>query len=151
MHEATAQVSRVIDASPGAIWEALTTPALLKQYFMGADVESDFQVGSPIRFHGELGGKTYDDKGEIRTATPQQRLQFSHYSPASGRPDVPEAYHVVTFDLEPEEDNAGTKVTLTQTNLNGEVSDDDVKARPEYEKNWAAVLDGLQRTVTHRS
>ncbi len=52
MTQATAQVSQVIDAEPSTIWKALTDPKKLKSFFMGADVESDWRVGSPIRFRG---------------------------------------------------------------------------------------------------
>ena len=43
---------------------------------MGADVESDFKVGSPITFRGEFKGKTYQDKGEIKAATRGKRLEL---------------------------------------------------------------------------
>ena len=41
MDDITAQASKLIAAGPAAIWEALTTPRLIKPYFFGADVESD--------------------------------------------------------------------------------------------------------------
>jgi uncharacterized protein YndB with AHSA1/START domain len=120
MNEPTAQVSKIVGATPAEVWTALTTPTLLKGYFMGADVESDFKVGSPIKFRGNFKGKPYEDKGEIKTAAPQKRLEFSHFSPLSGQPDAPENYHVVSFDLEPSQ--GATKVTLTQSNLEGGIN-----------------------------
>ena len=145
MVEPTAQVSKVIQATAAEVWTALTTPKIMKSYFLGADVSSDFQLGSPITFRGEFKGKTYEDKGEIQTVEPQRRLTFSHFSPLAGRPDVPENYHTVTFDLAPVP--GGTKVTLTQANLAGGVKPSDVKQRAEFEKNWMSVLDGLKKTV----
>ncbi len=147
MAEPTAQVSKRLHASPAEIWKALTTPELLKKYFLGADVESDFRVGSPIRFRGEFKGKRYEDKGEIQVFEPERRLSFSHWSPLAGKPDAPENYHRVDFDLEPDRD--ATKVTLTQSNLKSGPSPEDLKQRAEFEKNWTQVLDGLQRTVEH--
>jgi uncharacterized protein YndB with AHSA1/START domain len=145
MSEATAQVSQIIDAEPATIWKALTDPKKLKTFFMGSDVESDWRVGSPIRFRGEFKGKPYEDKGEIQTVEVEHRLSFSHFSPLTGEPDRPENYHVVTFDLEPTEKK--TRVTLTQSNLIGRAKKSDVDHRAEYEKNWTSVLDGLKKVV----
>jgi uncharacterized protein YndB with AHSA1/START domain len=145
MSEPTAQVSNEIHATPHEVWKALTTPSLLKRYFMGADVESDFKVGSPITFRGNFKGKSYQDKGEIKAATQDKRLEFSHFSPLSGQPDQPENYHLVSIDLSPSED--ATRVTLTQSNLQGGPKASDAKMRAEFEKNWMAVLAGLKKVV----
>ena len=141
--EPTAQVDKMISASAAAIWTALTTPSTLKQFFFGADVVTDWKVGSPIRMKGEYNGKAYEDKGEIMTFEPQRQLSFSHWSGTSGQPDTPENYHLVTFDLVP--NGWATKVTLSQANLMGGVTASDKEHRAEYEKNWASVLDGLAK------
>lgn len=148
MNEATAKVSKTIAAAPDEIWHALTSPRALKQYFFGADVESDWKVGHPIRMRGEFKGTTFEDKGEILAAEPEKRLEFSHWSPLSGEPDVPENYHVVTFDLVPERLGTTTTVSLTQSNLTGGVKPSDREHRADYEKNWSGVLDGLEKAVT---
>lgn len=145
MTQATAQVSRIIDAPADQVWKALTTPEIIKTYFFGADIQSDWKVGSPVTIKGEMKGKAYEDKGEVRSFDPERRLAFSHFSPSTGQADAPENYHLVAYDLEPEGER--TKVTLTQSNLNGGVKHSDVKNRAEYEKNWAMVLDGLQKAV----
>jgi uncharacterized protein YndB with AHSA1/START domain len=145
MAETTAQASRIIAAPAARVWEALVTPAIIKRYFFGADVESDFHAGSPVRFRGEYKGKAYEDKGQVLVVEPQRTLSMSHWSPLSGEPDVPENYHVVTYTLDP--DGERTRVTLTQSNLRGGVKPSDVSRRQEYEKNWAMVLDGLGKAV----
>lgn len=147
MNKDTAKVSRTIDAPADEVWEAITTPATVRSFFMGAKVDSDFQVGSPIRFKGEFRGKIYEDKGEILVAEPGRTLSFSHYSPMSGAPDTPENYHVVTYELTPE--GQQTRVTLTQSHLKGGAKRADEEHRAEYEKNWAGVLAGLSRAVAH--
>jgi len=148
MSEPTAQVSKVIAATPDEIWKALTTPAVMKSYFLGADISSDFQVGSPITFRGQFKGKSYEDKGAIQTVEPQRRLAFTHFSPLAGLPDQPENYHTVSFDLAPT--GGGTQVTLTQANLLGGVKPSDLEHRAEFEKNWMTVLEGLKKTVERR-
>lgn len=145
MTEITAQASRTIAAEPNAIWKALTTPSIIKRYFFGADVESDFKVGSPIRFRGEFQGKPYEDKGEVLDVQPGRRLSMSHWSAMSGQADAPENYHVVTYELEPQGDE--TLVTLSQSNLLGGVKASDIRQRDEFEKNWRMVLDGLAKAV----
>lgn len=143
MNELTAQVNKTIRASAIQVWSAITTPATLKKFFFGADIETDWSIGSPIRMKGDFKGKTYEDKGEILAVEPQQRLSFSHWSALSGQADTPENYHVVTFDLTPEGEE--TNVTLSQSNLTGGATPSDVAHRAEYEKNWTMVLDGLAK------
>ena len=143
MRELTARVENTIHASPSEVWVALTTPATLKKFFFGAEISTDWVVGSAIRMTGAYQGKSYEDKGKILVIEPQQRLSFSHWSAMSGKPDVPENYHVVTFELTP--DGAQTRVALSQTNLYGGVTQADIAHRAEYEKNWAMVLDGLAK------
>ena len=41
-----AQASKTIAAPVAAVWEALTNPALIKQYMFGTDVVSDWREGS---------------------------------------------------------------------------------------------------------
>ena len=144
---ATAQVDKVIAASAAEIWTALTTPAALKQFFFGADVVTNWKVGSPIRMKGEFKGKTYEDKGDIVTFEPPRQLSFSHWSAMSGQVDTPENYHLVTFDLVPR--GEATKVTLSQANLTGGATAADIEHRADYEKNWASVLDGLAKVSMH--
>jgi uncharacterized protein YndB with AHSA1/START domain len=145
MTDVTARVSKTIAAPAAAIWQALTTPQTIKHYFFGAEVESDFRVGSPIRFRGEFNGKKYEDKGEVLDVQPQKRLSMSHWSPLSGTADAPQNYHVVTYDLNPQRN--ATVVTLTQSNLSGGVKPADIEKRQEFEKNWSMVLDGLEKVV----
>lgn len=147
MTDITAEVSTTIEATPARVWTALTDPHLMEQYFMGARAESDWKVGSPITWSGTWKGKAYQDKGEILEFDPSRRLRFSHWSPMGGTADAPENYHVVDFILDSRENEPPTKVTLTQSNLDGEVTDADRSSRSDYESNWSSVLDGLKRVV----
>ena len=67
---ATAQVSRTIPAKDADVWETLTSKAGMKAYMMGADVTTDWKVGSPITMKGEFNGKAFEDKGEVRSFEP---------------------------------------------------------------------------------
>jgi hypothetical protein len=52
---------------------------------------------------------------------------------------------VVTYHVEPE--GKRTKVILTQSNLLGGVTPADMEKRAEYEKNWAMVLENLDKVM----
>jgi uncharacterized protein YndB with AHSA1/START domain len=145
MTEATARATIVVDAPPKAVWKALTDPDLIRQYFMGATVDTDWKEGSPITFRGEWQGKPFEDKGEILAVRPQKELRYSHWSPMGGTPDAPENYHVV--DIELRKADAKTEVRLTQSNLSGVVTEADRAQQAEYQKNWSTVLQGLKRVV----
>ena len=134
---ATATVS--VDASAEDVWRAITEPDLVAKYYFGTRVESEWQPGGPITWSGEYEGKEYRDHGTVLEVVPRERLVHTHFSPLSGREDVPENYHTLTWQLEPNGD--GTRLTLTQDNNH---SYDDVE---HSEKNWQQVLEGLKTVV----
>jgi uncharacterized protein YndB with AHSA1/START domain len=145
MNELTANVGIDIEAPRSEVWRSLTDPERIKQYYLGADVETDWQVGNPITFRGEWDGKTYEDRGEILAFEPERELAYSHFSPMSGKPDSPENYHVVRVTLD--ERDGATRVTLEQSNLEGGPTDEDRANREHYEKNWTQMLEGLKQTT----
>ncbi|HEX6300357.1 MAG TPA: SRPBCC domain-containing protein [Acidimicrobiia bacterium] len=134
-----AEASVHIDASPREIWGALIEPDRVEQYMFGTRLSTDWGVGSPITWSGEWQGKSYQDKGEILEFRPETRISYSHYSPLSGAPDVPENYHTVTIELTPNEN--GTTVTLAQDNNGTE------ETRDHSQANWQSMLDGLKDHV----
>ena len=85
---ATAEID--IAAAPDRVWETLTQPAAVKQWMFGTDLETDWQVGSPIVWKGEYEGNSYEDKGEVLEYDAPTRLSVSHFSPTTGQDDVPE-------------------------------------------------------------
>ena len=138
-----AKAAVVIDAPKAAVWKALVTPAAIKQYMFGTDVSSDWHEGSPIVWKGEWKGKPYEDKGVILHVQPNEKLEYTHYSPLTGAPDVPDSYHTVTVTLTGE--GAQTRVTIAQDNN----ADDD--ARRHSEDNWNTMLGGLRKYVERAS
>ncbi len=139
----TAKAATSIAGEKNKVWEALITPSAIKEYMFGSDVETDWKKGSKISWKGEFKGKKYEDKGEILSIKPEQTLQYSHFSPLSGKPDKPENYHTVTINLSGNGNK--TEVELSQDN------NADEKSRDESAKNWGAMLEGLKKYVEKSS
>jgi uncharacterized protein YndB with AHSA1/START domain len=102
-------------------------------------VVTDWKEGSPIVWQGEWQGKAYQDKGTILKIDQQRVLQYSHFSPLSGQPDVPESYHTVTIELSGT--GGRTNVSLSQDNNATE------QDREHSEKNWQMMLEGLKKLL----
>lgn len=134
---ATAQV--MIHALPERVWKALTDPEEIKEYMMGAAVISDWKVGSDITWAGEWQGKSYKDKGKIKSFDENRKLEYTHYSPMSGKEDTPENYHTVTITLEETGDQ--TQVSLSQDGNNS------AEERDHSTKNWQSMLDGMKKLI----
>ncbi len=134
-----AKASITVNASPDKAWDALTNPRIIKQYMFGSDVVSDWKKGSRIIWKGEWKGEKYEDRGKILKIEKEKIIQYSHFSPLSGKPDIPENYHTVTVKLEA--DGNRTTVELSQDNNETE------EERAYSEKNWQMMLESLKRVL----
>ena len=134
-----AEAATIINAPASKVWEALTNPTLIKQYFYGTEVTSDWKVGSLISYKGEWEGKSYEDKGEILQIEPEKLLVSTFWSSLAGLPDVPENYKTVRYQLSPE--NGGTRITITQDNNATQAEADHSK------QNWNTVLGKLKELL----
>jgi len=70
---------------------------------------------------------------------PERRLKMTHFSPLSGRDDVPENYHTLLYELE--EHGGQTRVSLSQ---DGNASEDEAQ---HSKANWERMLSGLKEVV----
>jgi uncharacterized protein YndB with AHSA1/START domain len=138
-NDLVAEASVAVNAPVAQVWEALVDPDTIPRYMFGAEVESDWKVGSAIVWKGEWQGKPFTDRGVIRRFEPNRVLEYSHFSPLSGKADVPENHHTVHIELA--DRGADTVVTLSQDNNPTE------QAREHSEKNWQAMLDALKMVV----
>src|SRR5918995_3751638 len=107
--------SVAIEAPADEVWRALTTPELIKQWFFGVETETDWEEGSPIVHRGEWQGKPYEDRGEIVRIEPPHLLVHTHWSDLSGKPDSPEHYQEVTWEVS--ERSEGSELTISERNL----------------------------------
>jgi protein-S-isoprenylcysteine O-methyltransferase Ste14/uncharacterized protein YndB with AHSA1/START domain len=136
-HDVT--VTRTVHADADRVWAALTQPDLVKQWMMGAEIESTWEPGALITWSGEYNGQTYEDKGEILEIDAGKRLVHTHFSPMSGAEDRPENYHRLSWDLA--EDNGSTKLTLTQSGASS------AEQAEQFEANWRNMLDSLREVA----
>jgi uncharacterized protein YndB with AHSA1/START domain len=118
------------------VWKGLTDPTIVKQYFFGTNLKSDWQVGGPITFSGEWDGKTYQDGGIILDIDPPRLLKYTYWSSMSGTEDKPENYNNITYRLD--EKDGVTTLEITQDGVKNE------QAKEHSEQNWKSVFDGLK-------
>ncbi len=133
------QVSITLDVPAAKVWEAMTTPSVIKEWFFGVDTETDWAEGSPIVHRGEYQGRPYQDKGTILRLEPERLLVHTHWSPVSGLPDSPENYQEVSWALL--ERGGTTELTVSEVNLPS------VPAKEVSEQGWAAALGALKRLL----
>jgi uncharacterized protein YndB with AHSA1/START domain len=138
-----ARASITIDSPRDRVWRALVDPNMIREYMFGADVRTSWEVGRPITWKGEMNGIAFEDKGVVLKFDTPKTLQFSHFSPLSRQPDLPENYHIITIDLA--EADGETRVTLTQNRNETE------EARQHSEQNWNLMLEGLKDVVENAS
>ncbi len=70
---------------------------------------------------------------------PERTVQYTHFSPLSGVPDVPENYHTVTVELSAQ--GGQTHLVLTQDHNATE------EKREHSEQNWRMMLEGLKQLL----
>jgi uncharacterized protein YndB with AHSA1/START domain len=114
-------ISKVtINAAPEAVWAALTVPAYVARWQYGSVLETEWRVGSPLRFTTEWEGQIFEQWGTVLSFDEPTRLHYSLFAPRPGLADAPENYFMMTYELSREGD--ATTVTITQDDPR--VSDD---------------------------
>jgi uncharacterized protein YndB with AHSA1/START domain len=131
-----------INAPAAKVWKGLTDPELVKQYFFGTNLKSDWKEGSPITFSGEWDGKTYEDKGTILQITPGEYVKYSYWSSMGGTEDKPENYANVSYKVT-EKDGIST-LEITQDGIKDEAS------KEHSEQNWQMVFGGLKKILEEK-
>ncbi|MDA9501596.1 SRPBCC family protein [Bradyrhizobium sp. CCBAU 11357] len=122
-----------IETTPEKLWQALTSSEFTRQYWFGAEVRSDWKLGSPfaLLLDGEV-----TDSGEILESDRPRRLSYSfkHHKFEELR-DEPASR--VVFTLEP----FGPLVRLTVLH-DGFVEGG--KYLGAISNGWPAILSGLK-------
>ena len=135
----SAKVKTNINAPLSKVWDALTKPEIIKQYFFGTDTITTWEKGSPITFKGEWEGKSYRDKGTVLDVQKNKLVKYSYWSSMSGIEDKRENYVIVTYELSGNDKNV--ELSITQENI------PDEKMKEHSAENWRKVLNDLKKLV----
>ncbi|MFI5138165.1 MAG: SRPBCC family protein [Sphingobacteriales bacterium] len=139
MSTLTSKTTITFEASISKVWAGLTDPAIVKQYFFGTNLKSDWKVGGAITFSGEWEGKTYTDGGVILEIDPPKLLKYTYWSSMSGTEDKPENYNNITYELS--ENNGITTLIITQDGVKNQ------EALEHSQQNWVYVFDELKKII----
>ncbi len=103
-------VSYII-TTPEKLWQALTTPTVLKKYWMGMETESDWKKGSGWKMTFPDGRVA--DAGEIVESNSPKRLAIRWRN--EWNPELKnEGFSICTYDLE--QVDGAVKLTVTHGN-----------------------------------
>jgi uncharacterized protein YndB with AHSA1/START domain len=120
----TQEINKTVTISSpvSRVWEVLTNPELIKRWMLDTEINviTDWQIGSPIIFRGNLHWTNFENKGTILQFEPKKTFQYNYWSTLSGRPDLAGNYIVVSFVLDPIA--IQTELTLTLSNITDEIT-----------------------------
>lgn len=123
-----------IRSTPERIWKAITTPEFTRQYFHRMAVETDWRIGSPVKFlfaDGRVGCE-----GVVKECDPPRRLSYTwrflfDEALAGERPST------VVFEITPMGDVCRLRIT------HGDF-DPDSRVYPMICEGWAEVVSSLK-------
>ncbi len=123
-----------IRTTPAKLWEALTDPTFIRQYWFGFTVECAWKKGSPWKLSFPDGRLA--DAGEIREMDPPRRMVIRWQN--AWKPELEaEGPSRCTFEVEP----AGGAVKLTVTH---EIERPDSKFIHAVSGGWPRILSNLK-------
>lgn len=93
-----------INATPSKVWDILTNPNKIVLY-TGSTTQTDWNVGSPITWSGEMHGAKYENKGKVLENNPNNLLRYTYWSGMGGDSDLPENYSEISYNLKQADDN----------------------------------------------
>ncbi|MGZ0146976.1 SRPBCC family protein [Kribbella sp. WER1] len=123
-----------IETTPEKLWAALTTEEFTKQYWFGRRIESDWSVGSAVRFY-DSADDSLTDSGEVLVYDEPKTLAYTFKNEfLAERSD--ETPGRVTFTIEPRSD---TVVKLEV--VHDQIAEDTVDG---WRNGWGPILANLK-------
>lgn len=135
----TAKVQRTIHAPIHKVWEGLTLPELVKQYFFGTQMDTNWVPGTPIFFRGEWAGTPYEDKGTVLKYEPQEMLQYDYLSSFSNLEDRPENYQTIIYRVKSKGNS--TVLSISQRNI------DTLEKKVHAVGSWTLLANSLKKLL----
>jgi uncharacterized protein YndB with AHSA1/START domain len=127
---------RLIASVPARVWTILTNNECIVQW-LGVQMITDWQVGSPIAFTFTWKEKEIIDKGTLLHFEQEKKFSYNYWSVFSATPDTPENYSVITFELAPKPE--GTLLRLTQSHFSTK------QMYTHSDRNWEETLDTIKK------
>lgn len=121
------------------VWFALTDKEMIKQYFWGTEVNSDWNAGSPISYSGTWEGTAYEDKGFILKIEKNKTLKHSYWSSFWGTEYNADDVSIITYELS--ENGEVTTLTVTQEGFK------DQQSRDNSVGNWNGILTNIKNLL----
>lgn len=132
----------VLDASPAAVWDALTNPEKTRKYFFKCKVFSDWKPGSPIVFKGTMFLIfKIELKGKIEKIEKEKLLQYTLKNASRNDGSFSTVTDTLTYE------NGKTILEITDDVGNGK---DAEKAFRKSGKGWDKILKGLKKLVEEK-
>lgn len=128
-----------INASVDKVWFALTDKEMIKQYFWGTEVNTDWKENSPISYSGVWEGTPYEDKGFVLKIEKEKILKHSYWSSFWGTDYNPADFSIITYELFV--NGQVTTLNVTQEGFKDEQS------RDHSIGNWKGILDNIKNLL----
>ena len=123
-----------IRTTPAKLWQALTEPTFIRQYWFGTTVECAWKKGSPWKMVGADGNLT--DSGEILEIDPPRRMVIRWLN--EWKPELKaEGTSRCTIELEPVD--SAVKLTITH-----EIDRPESKLITAVSGGWPRILSNLK-------
>lgn len=119
-----------IETTPEKLWEALTSGAFTQLYWFGRRIESDWTVGSPVRFY-DSADDSLTDSGEVLVYDEPKTLAYTFKNEVTGGEPGR-----VTFTIEPRSE---TVVKLQV--VHDQIAEDTVEG---WRNGWGPILANLK-------
>ena len=101
-----------IGAPRQTVWAVLAEPQHVKSWQFGSVLETDWTVGSPVRFTVEWEGNVFEQWGEVLLVDEARELRYSLSAPRPGLVDSPENRFTMIYALS--DVPTGTLLTITR-------------------------------------
>ncbi len=125
-----------IATTPEKLWAALTSGEFTKRYWYGRRIESNWTVGSPVKFF-DGDSDVLTDSGVVLECNPPRRLVYTFRFRVEFDADARKRGHSrVSFTLEPRD--RMVKLTLVHDELLDE------QAAKDFREGWAPILSSLK-------
>jgi uncharacterized protein YndB with AHSA1/START domain len=118
-----------INAPIQKVWDTITKPELVKLWQYGSDLQTNWEVGSDIKFRTKWEDKVFEQWGKVLEFRPNELVKYSLFAPRPDLEDKPENYFIMIYVLT--SDNGQTKLEIIQEDNRANAVQDE----PQGEEN----------------